>query len=117
MQGKQMQKIEISKDKKAGAKVDVTCRQCKRSTKHLILSEINLSGEAGTPYSTDYHWNNDYQIVQCQGCELVSFRETHENSEDVEPVGYDEYETAVSVTVYPNPEAGRLPLQDEYLLP
>lgn len=64
-----------------------------------------------------YQWNNEYQIIQCLGCETVSFRQTHENSEDYYQVGPDEYEHAVSVDIYPNPEEGRNLIEDDYLLP
>ena len=109
--------ITIKKDVETNAKIDVACGVCKRSTKHKILSDIHLSGRKDISEYEFYDWNNEYQIIQCQGCEAVAFRQTHENSEDYYQVSHDEIEYAKSIDVYPNPEGGRQPLDDEYLLP
>lgn len=115
---KTMSKIEIQKDKNLNKKLDVTCGTCKRSTKHLILTDIELSGteNMGDDY---YEWHNEYQIIQCQGCETVSFRKTHTNSEDYSPdgPGPEDWTNTLYVDIYPNPEEGRRTIQDDHLLP
>lgn len=99
-------------------KINVNCGICKRETKHLILSHIHLSGDVGDIiyHGNVYYWYDTYQIVQCQGCEHISFRKTHSNSEDVE-YGDEGPEPIEYETIFPNPEATREPIEDNYLLP
>jgi hypothetical protein len=47
----------------AGLKVD--CRECLRLTKHDLIYFVEVEG---------VKWNETYQIVQCMGCESLSFR-------------------------------------------
>ncbi|WP_294053267.1 DUF4145 domain-containing protein [Thiolapillus sp.] len=102
-----MADIEITKNYRADKKVDVTCRECKRSTKHLILSDVCLKGcEDIAPYG-DFIWYDEHQIVQCHGCETISFRKTHNNSEDLTHF----------IDIYPNPEDGRDAIDYDHLLP
>jgi hypothetical protein len=66
----------------------------------------------------DYYISDQYQIVQCQGCEAVSFRKNHTNSEDV---AWNE-EDQVGITLdheelYPSRVAGRHKLWRAGLLP
>lgn len=107
-----MAEIKLEKDKKVSEKVDVTCGECKRSTKHIVLSDICLRGS-----DPIIDWINEYQIIQCQGCETVSFRKTHENSEDCYQTGPDEVEYSIYEDIYPNPEEGRGSVEDAHLLP
>ena len=72
-----MADIEITRNPRANEKLDVPCRECKRSTKQVVLSDFKLKGKDG-----DFLWNDEYQIVQFQGCETISFRKAHENCED-----------------------------------
>lgn len=112
-----MSEIKLKKYSEGKPNIDSSCRVCKRSTKHAIISGAQLSGSEPMGHGDYYQWNNEYQIIQCLGCETVSFRQTHENSEDYYQVGPDEYEHAVSVDIYPNPEEGRNLIEDDYLLP
>lgn len=75
-----MAAIEIKKNSKEGEKVDSACRECKRSTKHMVLCGITLKGSLDREYD-NFQWYDEYHIVQCQGCETIAFRKTHENSE------------------------------------
>ncbi len=116
-----MSKCKISKDLKVGEKLDSSCGTCKRSTKHVVLSDILLEGNEDHGQFGSVYWDNEYQIIQCQGCENVVFRETNENSDDYD-YGYDsegkEYHVPNQrVDIYPNPEQGRLPISDYYLIP
>lgn len=66
-------------------KFSVSCVKCKGVTKHQVLASIEVSEETDAPggmYS-DY-WVNSYQIIQCGGCESISFRHTSQFSEDVD---------------------------------
>lgn len=97
--------------------VKTACGKCKLTTQHKILADVSLKGkERIRDWNDDlYQWDNEYQIVQCMGCESVSFRYTHMNSEDYRegPDG----EPDINVERYPNPEAGRLTIKDISLVP
>jgi hypothetical protein len=117
-QGDIVATITVEKGKNTDKKIDSSCGVCKRSTKHLIVTDASLKGYED--YDHDFYgWENEYQVVQCQGCETISFRQTHENSEDMQQAGPDpdDWSYAVQVDLYPNPEEGRSPLEDDHLLP
>lgn len=115
-----MPKITTEKDKQINEVIDAPCGVCKRSTKHKILADIELAGREETDDTLLYGWDNEYQIIQCQGCETVMFRQTHTNSEDMEhyagPDGW-EAEYVKFEDYYPNPEKSRTGLSDDHLLP
>lgn len=69
--------------KTLGTTVSIECPQCKVNTKHTVERALEWSGwsEDG-----DIHAWATYQIIRCNGCDTLSFRSTHGNSED-----YDEY--------------------------
>lgn len=102
-------------NKTASTVVDVPCTECKRSTKHKILASVDLDGE-------DWYGQNSvqyevhHQVVQCQGCETMSFRVISMNSEDFDVVD-NHFECVESVTLYPSRNEGRTPIKDTYLLP
>lgn len=107
-------------NKTAGNIFDVPCLECKRSTKHKVLA----SGEESFEYrgaDGSFCAYTDHQIVQCQGCETVSFRVLSENSEDID-YSYDEDGNTVgtpvqTTTLYPSRNEGRGVIKDDYLLP
>jgi hypothetical protein len=64
------------------------CVQCKVETNHIVLREITrFSGDE--EFWTEGKW----QIIECKGCEGISFREVWKCSEDIDP--------STSVTLYP----------------
>ena len=115
-----MPKITTEKDKKVNEIIDAPCGVCKRNTKHKILADIELAGREETDDTLLYGWDNEYQIIQCQGCETVMFRQTHTNLEDMEHyTGQNGWEAEYIKfeNYYPNPEKNRIGLSDEHLLP
>lgn len=105
----------LRKDRKQNSVVDVTCCNCKISTKHKILTDISVEGhEKDEQGRVIYYWNDEYQIIQCQGCENVSFRRTHEDS-----CNYDQTGKITDVYIYPKPEKVISPFEmlDVYILP
>jgi len=112
--------IEIKKDVNINQKIDASCAICKTTTKHLILSDIELKGRDSTDDYLIYGWDENYQIIQCQGCENPSFKKTHMNSEDeIHWQGPEGYESTwrIQEDFYPNPEEGRASVDDKHLLP
>ncbi|MBN3556051.1 DUF4145 domain-containing protein [Fictibacillus nanhaiensis] len=48
----------------------VYCRKCKNENKHYILAKHTI-GEEDSEWN--YYWTEDYMIVECMGCETVTF--------------------------------------------
>ncbi|MDI3391412.1 DUF4145 domain-containing protein [Pseudomonas sp. V98_8] len=83
----------------------IECRQCCRETNHKVIASYVESGSDESDSRNHYYWTETSQIIQCVGCELVSFRTIASNSEDYE---YDvdgryPYET---VKFYPGRSTG-----------
>jgi hypothetical protein len=112
--------ISIEKGKHSGEVIKSTCGRCRQSTRHEILSDVDLSGRDDAGEEFIFGWDDSYQIIQCQGCEFIIFRKTHMNSEDMGYVkGEDgwEPEYLTREELYPNPEETRVSLSDDHLLP
>lgn len=107
--------MELKKDQKAGEVVDVTCSRCKRSTKHKILTDILAEGYEAKGQQFIYSWDDEYQIIQCQGCETLSFRTARKEFETPDETSYN----IKDVCVYPKPDKVRSSLRvaDIRLLP
>ena len=108
---------ELKLNKTAGTVVDVPCIECKRSTKHKVLTSADLYGEDWFDNKYSVNYDAHYQIIQCQGCETISFKSTSSTSEDIEQTGPDEFEYVESTDLYPSRNEGRIPLKDSHLLP
>ena len=111
--GEITKKFTIS-DKDDG-KYRLVCRECSRETLHSIVCSYNesVSEDCGGGNSVDWHCKN--QIIQCLGCETVSFRTVSTFSEDVE---YDQDGQYYPETIkyYPGRSEG-LKSIEAYLLP
>jgi hypothetical protein len=104
-------------NKRQGQKLQCSCRECKRITKHVIVTEATESGSSGTQ-QYEFSWASEYQIVRCLGCESFMFRRAESNSEDSHiQIGPDEWEENIREELFPNPLEGRQPIADSVLLP
>lgn len=59
------------------------CKECGKATNHLTAASYREDGSESVlngRHSVD--WTERHQIIQCQGCETVSFRVVSSNSED-----------------------------------
>jgi hypothetical protein len=94
----------------------VSCPECKNNTKHSVLASVELTGSHPA-----IDWRDVYQVVQCRGCETLSFRKVHTNSEDwdgyYEPDGTPVQVANERVELYPSRETSREPIDDVDLLP
>lgn len=84
------------------------CNECKRETNHNVLFVKEMQGEL---YDGELRYFDEYGVIQCCGCDSVSFRQESSNSENYNPAT-DEYE--IKVEIYPQKKQGNL---DVYLLP
>jgi hypothetical protein len=78
-------KIEFNRSK--DKLIKVICTTCKNRNRHIVLSSLDQSGEEPMGYDDSYSWNDLYQIIECQGCGSISFRNESSNSEDYDPEG------------------------------
>ena len=62
----------------------IECRQCCRETNHKIIASYVEEGADESDCNHCYYWTDVSQIIQCVGCELVSFQTISTNSEDYE---------------------------------
>jgi hypothetical protein len=84
----------------------VFCSVCKRGNKHDVLRDVERTvfhEEIG-----EHYWDK-YEILQCCGCENVSFKHTSGSSEDLD----DEGQPIFTNKLYPNPYI-REPIADHY---
>jgi len=102
-------------NKQQGQKIACVCRECRRETKHEIITEATLNG---TFYDSGYSidWTNENQIIRCLGCEAFSFRKVSGSEHDWVQTGENEWEYDASVEIFPNPREGRQPLADASIL-
>lgn len=102
--------IDTTKDKQHF----VSCEHCAADTKHVVLASADYRGDAT---KWDYQWSDLYEIVQCMGCESLSFRKVSSNSEDTYQTGENEWSIEEKVEVYPNRVSGRKWLGNTHHLP
>lgn len=103
------------KDKTIGERADIFCSECNRATKHDVVTSYDLSGaEWDTREGWSVDWNGHYQVIQCRGCETLSFRHRSWFSEDFNPeFGEDGYTEAL----YPKRGGGIRPTKSYMNVP
>lgn len=89
--------------------VEVLCLECNRPTKHRVAASLD---EDGTAYDQQEGWSvewvDNYQVIQCQGCETVTFRHLHWFSEDCHQ---EIDEDGTTERLYPKRDANSLKAQ------
>lgn len=90
-------KVTFTEDSTKDKVVRVLCSSCKNTTKHKILKSIKEQGTEPWDSTHDFHWDTDFEIIQCLGCETVSFRTYSINSE------HDDHEgrSIPTIRIYP----------------
>jgi hypothetical protein len=86
------------------------CSQCKQETNHRILHSVNKS----INYMDAVYIDSCWQIIECNGCENISFRQSSISSED-----YDHYtgRTNEHISLYPNISIDTLAIKTYYNIP
>ena len=62
----------------------IVCRECSAETLHSIVTSFKEKGSEGFGDGNEITWNCSNQIIQCNGCETVTFRTVSTFSEDWE---------------------------------
>lgn len=105
-------------DPKVDEKCRVPCRNCGSETNHVILKSVDVRRTEDHPQEL-YWWNEDsYQIVQCLGCDDVSFRKVYRDSENIDgdPITGETW-LDEDIVVYPSRIVGRNKLRRMNFLP
>ena len=70
--GKINERIEENRTK--GNIFKILCAKCAGPTKHSVMASVDSSGDEEIEQDISISWADNYQIVQCQGCDTFSFR-------------------------------------------
>ena len=73
------------------------CRECKRSTKHTIIGTKEQRSDPDY-----YNSKTAYLLIQCNGCETISFRKEFHDFEEYYQTGPDEWEHPIDVEIFPH---------------
>jgi hypothetical protein len=96
----------------------IPCSRCLIETHHKVLSSADVSGKL---LPENYLYWEEYQIVQCQGCDAISFRKNSKNSEDLDYFeladGSVDSTLVDHIEIYPSRIAGRSKVKRYWLLP
>lgn len=96
----------FTENKTKGKTLNVLCIECNRPTKHRVAASLDRDGtEYNKREGWSIEWIDNYQVIQCLGCETVTFRHLHWFSEDWEP---DSDEDGSTERLYPKREANSL---------
>lgn len=102
----------IEFNKSQNEKPRVHCAKCTAETRHVVLQSVDESGSEHMVPDDEFNtidWTNTFQIIQCQGCETISFRHVHWFSE-----AQDFNSDGKSERLYPH--AGKKALQSKDFL-
>lgn len=102
----------MTKDDSVGKEIEAACANCGEGTSHVVRASMREVGSDQPNPDWSYDWINEYEIIQCGGCKMLSFRKVHSNSEDFDGEGYVE-----TIELFPSRVKGRAPLNDYVLLP
>lgn len=92
----------------------LACGKCRRETRHRVLQSVDVEGD---DRKFDFQFVDNYQIIQCQGCDFISFRKSHSNSwEFIYEEDNEEPNYVSTVELYPR-VARRDKLLHAYILP
>jgi len=76
------------------------CNACGRRTKHDVVAERVTNHSAEMVEDFNVEWTNTYRIIECRGCETVSFHFSW---------WYSEYDVSEEVKLYPPRISRKMP--------
>lgn len=112
---KQTDKFEENKTK--GDYIQIQCVECKRDTRHQVVFSLDYFDEYDGDQYQYVEWSKHHQIIQCQGCMNVSFRQASWCSEDVIQIEPEEWEDGWVEILFPKRSKYTLPTKNFRNLP
>ncbi|HET6407254.1 MAG TPA: DUF4145 domain-containing protein [Chthoniobacteraceae bacterium] len=104
-----------------GKKLKVECPECGKQKNHVVLECVERRGReiVGSHDFDDIavDWRVEHQIIQCGGCDTVSFRQVRWCSEYVQQISEDEWDSGEEVTLYPRRSSETRQEKSFYVLP
>lgn len=103
---------EVISEQIKGKVCKIVCGRCNNTTNHSVYSSIEI------PWGNeDIQGVDRYEIIQCSGCDSISFQKVSSDSDDFEQDDDGNLIRTEKVEIYPNRLMGRVVLEDTYLLP
>jgi hypothetical protein len=108
--------LKYIEQKTKGTELKLPCVSCSGKTTHKVVASFDERGSHETHHDS-FDWGIDNQIVQCLGCQCVSFRIASWNSEELIQDFYDQWGHVVTEKLYPSRLVSRKGLKnhDEHL--
>lgn len=112
---------ETISNKTRGEMVDAFCGSCMQVTNHVVLQSVDWEGFEeigsfqGVPETID--WSSNYQIIQCSGCDSISFRHKSWCSEDQGMSCTGQFDDGSEIRLYPHRSEQTRPIKDYYSVP
>lgn len=101
-------------EKTKGKLYELACVKCVGKTKHRAVSSIESYERDDDP---PFACAAIFQVLQCQGCEHLSFREGFSEAEGFSDEGWSADGDDFTVRIYPPRIAGRRKLERAFLMP
>jgi Domain of unknown function (DUF4145) len=92
-----------------GRQIKASCKSCTGKTSHLVYAALVENGDQDCD-GHSFWWRVESQIIQCQGCQQVSFRQQSMNSEETDCDESGKEIPAVEEQLFPSRIAGRTDL-------
>jgi ribosomal protein S27E len=103
----------ITDNTSKGQQFWVQCERCQNETRHFCRASVEVRR---TSPEDDAQVDLQFQIIECQGCGWISFRQSWTSSEDTR-LGGEGFEQPVEhVELFPR-RSGTKPLEHDYYLP
>ncbi len=90
------------------------CRTCKGLRNHDTLHKVERRGSEDDGY---FQWIEEYHIIECRGCDTISFLKVYGDSEMVHHNEDDQFEHFVNNSIYPEHLESGNELSNSYYLP
>ena len=114
----EIKKEEYKDNETKGEVLEVQCAECKRPTRHLVITSYDYHGSEEDREEQWYvDWSSNFQIIQCQGCMTVSYRTKTYFSEDVQQYGPNDYDDGTTETIYPKRSKETISAKDFWNIP
>jgi hypothetical protein len=94
----------------------VSCLSCRADTNHMVLAVAESSEAFDDGRNSMEGWAK-HQIIECQGCNTISYRTTSAHSEDWDHDHFGNMRYNEKEVLYPSRTSGRTAIIDAYMLP
>ena len=74
------------------------CKNCKGLRNHIIIFEHKVRGEED---NYNFQWINQYKVIECKGCENISFLHIYSDSSMIRPIGENDYDYYDKEVIFP----------------